>query len=215
MCLSSIFVFEKVHWFTTFFANLDRICCSIFYWGSNRNRNEDNWVFPYWLSLNSLNSMNRDKVQKCMVTRNTSSLLLVAFSDEVAKIEFLLLLYRYLFSVVSGDRYLPRGSKENVLSVTISRNVTVSRKAVPALTIPLLDFAMIHWIQWNSLRENSNELFKWKFWHLWSQQAFDLILSEVKLLLLYIPKTTANTKNLMLHLRNKITTDSLPYCISH
>ena len=47
---------------------------------------------------------------------------------EVAKINFLLLpLDRYLFNVVSGDRYLSRGSKQNELSITITGNVTVHR----------------------------------------------------------------------------------------
>ena len=69
--------------------------------------------------------MNRDKVQKKFGTRHYP---IVIFSDEVAKIKFLLLpLDRYLFTVVSGDRYPPRGSKENVLSVTIIENMTVSR----------------------------------------------------------------------------------------
>ena len=67
-----------------------------------------------------------------MVTRNTPHLVIVIFSDEVvkmklerslkpsSKMKFLLLcLDRYLVSMVSCNRYLPRGSKENVLSTTI------------------------------------------------------------------------------------------------
>ena len=51
-----------------------------------------------------------------MVTKNTPCLVIVIFSDEVVKMNFLILLPdRYLFSVVSGNRYLPRGGKENVL----------------------------------------------------------------------------------------------------
>ena len=47
------------------------------------------------------------------------------FSDEIVKIKFLLVcLDRYLFSMVTGNRYLPIGSKENVLSNTIIANVT-------------------------------------------------------------------------------------------
>ena len=50
------------------------------------------------------------------------------FPDEAGKQNFLLLhLDRYLFSVANGNRYLPRGSEENVLSITIARNVSVSR----------------------------------------------------------------------------------------
>ena len=63
-----------------------------------------------------------------MVTRNTSHVVIVILSEEVVKMEFFLLyLDRYLFSVVSGSRYLPKGSKESVLSITIAGNVTVSR----------------------------------------------------------------------------------------
>ena len=62
-----------------------------------------------------------------MITRNTPHLLTVIFSDEVIKMNFLpLCLDRYLFSVVSGNRYLFRGSKENVLSITITGNITMS-----------------------------------------------------------------------------------------
>ena len=72
--------------------------------------------------------MNRDKAKTRMVTRNTSHLIIVIFPDEVVKLKFLLLgLDRYLFSVVRGNRYLPRGSEENALSITITGNVTMSR----------------------------------------------------------------------------------------
>ena len=63
-----------------------------------------------------------------MVTRNTPHLIIVILSEEVVKMKFVLLcLDRYLFSVVSGNGYLPRGSKENMLSTTITGNVTMSR----------------------------------------------------------------------------------------
>ena len=48
---------------------------------------------------------------------------------------------RYLFCVVSGNRYLPRGSKENVLSATNTGNITMSRYVVQVVTI--LDFVII------------------------------------------------------------------------
>ena len=54
--------------------------------------------------------------------------IIVILSDEVVKIKFLIsCLDRYLFSVVSGNRYLPRSSKENVLSTTTTGNITMSR----------------------------------------------------------------------------------------
>ena len=65
-----------------------------------------------------------------MVTRNTPppNLEIVIFADEVVKIKFLqLFLDGYLFTVVIGNRYLPRGGKENVLYITITGNVTMSR----------------------------------------------------------------------------------------
>ena len=72
------------------------------------------------------------------------------FSDEVIKMKIVLLhLDSYLFSVISANRYLPRGSKGNILPITIT-DVTVSREVEPIVNMPFLDFFMIHWIQWNS-----------------------------------------------------------------
>ena len=89
--------------------------------------------------------MTRHKIGK--VTRNTPYLIIVIFSDEVVKVICLLLcLDRYLFIVVSGNRYLPRGSKENALSNTITGNVTISIEVVLVVAIPFLDFVMIHCI---------------------------------------------------------------------
>ena len=46
-------------------------------------------------------------------------------SDEVVKMKYVLL---YLnISVLSSNRYLPRGSKENVPSFTITGNISMSR----------------------------------------------------------------------------------------
>ena len=46
--------------------------------------------------------------------------------------------------MVSGNRYLPRGSDENALYITNNGNVSVARWVIPLVTIPLLDFFMIH-----------------------------------------------------------------------
>ena len=61
------------------------------------------------------------KSKSGMVTRDASLFLAIAkFSVEVGKNTFLLLhLYGYLFSVAHGNRYLSRGSKENVLSLQL------------------------------------------------------------------------------------------------
>ena len=46
--------------------------------------------------------------------------------------------------MVSGDRHIHRSSKEYVLSLTITENVTVSRSVVAEVTLQLLNFVMIH-----------------------------------------------------------------------
>ena len=57
----------------------------------------------------------------------------IIFSDEVVNMKFLLLKFlllsldRYLFNVAIANRYQPRGSKESVLSITITENITMSR----------------------------------------------------------------------------------------
>ena len=43
--------------------------------------------------------------------------------------------------VVSGNKYLPRGSN---LSITITGNITMSKEAVQVVTMLFLDFVMIH-----------------------------------------------------------------------
>ena len=72
--------------------------------------------------------MNYDKVQGWNGYQEYPHLVIVIFLEKVVKIKFLLIcLDRYLFSVVSSKRYLPKGSKENALSITITKNVTMFR----------------------------------------------------------------------------------------
>ena len=62
-------------------------------------------------------------------------LVLITFSDEVIKILFLiLLLNRYLFSVMAGDR----------CTFCHWMHVTVHRSVGQVVTITLLDYVMIH-----------------------------------------------------------------------
>ena len=69
-----------------------------------------------------------ESLQSPLVTKNISCLVIDIFSDKVVKLKFLLLpLDGNLFSVVTGNRYLPRGGQENVFSITITRNLTMSR----------------------------------------------------------------------------------------
>ena len=68
------------------------------------------------------------KSKSCMVTRNTPCLVLVIFRDEIVKIKSPLLpLDRYPFNGMIGDRYLPRGSKESIVSIEITGNEALSR----------------------------------------------------------------------------------------
>ena len=46
--------------------------------------------------------------------------------------------------MMSGNRYLPRGSNENALYITSTGNVFVARWVIPLVNILLLDFIMIH-----------------------------------------------------------------------
>ena len=82
-----------------------------------------------------------------MVTRDILHMTIVTFPDVVVKKNFpLLSVDWYLFRVVSGNRYLPRGSKENAFYITNTGNVAVSRWVIPL--VPILDLlsdsVMIH-----------------------------------------------------------------------
>ena len=80
-----------------------------------------------------------------MVTRDILHLTIATFLDVVVKKNFPLLpVDWYVFRVVTGNRYLPRGSNENALFITSTGNVSVSRWVLTLVTIPLLDFVMIH-----------------------------------------------------------------------
>ena len=80
-----------------------------------------------------------------MVARDILHLTIVTFLDVVVKKNFSLLpVDWYLFRVVTGNRYLPRDGNENALFVTSTGNVSVSRWVITLVTIPLLDFVMIH-----------------------------------------------------------------------
>ena len=80
-----------------------------------------------------------------MVTRDILYLIIDTFLDIVLKSNFpLLSVGWYLFRVVSGNRYLPRGSNENTLCITSTGNVSVARWVIPLVTILLLDLVMIH-----------------------------------------------------------------------
>ena len=80
-----------------------------------------------------------------MVTQNTLYLTIDTFLDVVVKRNFpLLSVGWYLFAVVNGNRYLPRGNNENALFITSTGNVFVASWLIPLVTVPLLDLVMIH-----------------------------------------------------------------------
>ena len=61
----------------------------------------------------------------------------------VKKIFPLLSLGQHLFTVMSHNGYLTRGSNGNAHSI-ITNSLSVARWVIPLLTIPFLDFVMIH-----------------------------------------------------------------------
>ena len=127
-----------------------------------------------------------------MVTWNILHLTIVAFLDVVVKKNFLLLpVDWYLFRVVTGNRYLTRGSNENALFITSTSNVSVSRWVITLVAIPLLDFVMIHWIrwiQWNSLRKNSNASYVMVTWD--PRPPVDRMTWRKHYITLYLPTTS-------------------------
>ena len=79
-----------------------------------------------------------------MVTRDTPYPTTEKFLDVAVKQNVHYSLVWYKFNRVSGNRYLTRGSKRNILSITVTGNVSVSRWVLPLVNRPVLDFVMIH-----------------------------------------------------------------------
>ena len=85
------------------------------------------------------------KSKNSLVTRDILHLTTDTFLDIVVKSNFpLLFVGRYLLRVVSGNRYLPRGSNENTLCITNTGNVSGARWVIPLVTILLLNLVKIH-----------------------------------------------------------------------
>ena len=90
------------------------------------------WVFPEWLSLNLPNSVNHDKIQEQYGYTRYSLSVNRYIPWCIGEKNFpLLSVGWYLFRVVSGDRYLPRGSNDNALYITSTGNVFVARWVIP------------------------------------------------------------------------------------
>ena len=73
-----------------------------------------------------------------MVTKDILYLAIDTLLDVVVKKKFsLLTVIWYLFRVLIGNRYLPRGINENILCITSTGNVSVARWVIPLVTILL------------------------------------------------------------------------------
>ena len=85
------------------------------------------------------------KSKTSIVTRDILYLAIDTFLDVVIKKNSpLLSIGWYLFRVVTGNRYLPRASNGNALYITGTGNVFAARWVIYLVTIPLIDFVMIH-----------------------------------------------------------------------
>ena len=73
------------------------------------------------------------KSKSWIVTRDSLCLTIDIFPDKGGKKNLLPHLGGCLFSLAHGNRYLPRSSKENVLSITIAANVSVTRQVIPLI----------------------------------------------------------------------------------
>ena len=122
-----------------------------------------NWVFPKWISLNSANSVNCDKIQNWYGYQRyyASGNKYITSASNIYKVHFLYYLWVgiYCHSPLWTDTN-QQIVVENSFYTTTSRNVSIVRYSMSSLvTILLLDFVMIHWISWiqrKSFRENSN-----------------------------------------------------------
>ena len=99
---------------------------SAFEWDLNR-------VFPKWMSLNSANSVNHDKIQNSIITTRTTYLDIVTF---------LVMVIEITISLLPLGRYLLPLTTWNTCGVFLE-------------IISILCFVTIHWIQWESFRKNS------------------------------------------------------------
>ena len=109
---------------------------------------ESHWVkvFPIWMYLNSVNLTNHSKIQKWYGYLSYKKYII---SGRKKKGYF-----HYCLCVGICFHWL-HWIEGKFLFITTFGKVSVVRYEVSYVSIPLLDFAWIHWIQWNSFRENS------------------------------------------------------------
>ena len=93
--------------------------------------------------------MTKSKNSLVRSTTSTTYLDIVTFPVIVVESTFSLLsLGRYLLPLTTLNRYLSRHSNKNFIFTTSSKNITITKHGVFLVTIPILCFVMIHWIQW-------------------------------------------------------------------
>ena len=97
------------------------------------------------------------KSKSGMVTKFITHLLTDTLPVLIIKRAFSLIpLGRYLLPVTTWNRNQSTGSSGKFFFTTKSRNVTIVRCRMSLVTIVVMDFVMIHWIQRKSFRKNSN-----------------------------------------------------------
>ena len=100
------------------------------------------------------------KSKNSIVTSSTTYLNIVTFPVIVIESTFSLLhMGRYLLPLTTLNGYLSRHNSKIFIFNTSSENITITRYRVFLVTIPILYFVSIHWIQWiqgKSFRKNSN-----------------------------------------------------------
>ena len=106
------------------------------------------WVFPKWLSLNSVNSVNHDQIQKQYGYQRyyPSSNRYIASASNTKCI--IITTSRYLFPVTTRNRYQSIDSSGKFFFTTTSRNITIVKCRMSLVTILVLEFVMIDWIRW-------------------------------------------------------------------
>ena len=147
-------------WQVLFKTTCGMVCCTVAQWSLVSSK----WNFYHWIKKNP-------KSKSSMVASGTPYLTTDTFLDVVVKKIFpLLSLGWYLFPVVNG-------------------NVSVASWIISLVTIPFLDFVIIHWIQWRSFRKNPNEVPK-KGPSSWlsDNQFSNISIKELKDNLSYLPK---------------------------
>ena len=103
--------------------------------------NECHWIQRIqWIMTKSKNSI--------VITSNTYLDIVIVPVIVVGSTIFLISMGRYLLPPTTLNRYLSRYSSKKFIFTTSSENITLTRYGVFLITILILFFVTIHWIQW-------------------------------------------------------------------